>query len=75
MDVYLDASVIVSLLTNDTLTSRAQTFIASGLATRFHVSDFAKAEVASAIARRVRRVDLTEAQARSAFSELDQWAQ
>lgn len=66
MDVYLDASVIVSVLTNDTLTSRAQVFMATGSATRFHVSDFTKAEVASVIARRVRRGDPTEAEVRTA---------
>lgn len=72
MDVYLDASVIVALLTNDALTGRARTFLQSGSLTLF-VSDYAAAEVASVIARRVRTRDLTEAEARASFDNLDQW--
>lgn len=38
MDVYLDASVIVALLTNDALTVRARAFLQSGSLTLF-ISD------------------------------------
>lgn len=62
MDVYLDASVIVALLTNDALTGRARAFLQTGSLTLF-VSDYAGAEVASVIARRVRTRELTEAEA------------
>ena len=74
MDVYLDASVIVALLTNDLLTGRARTLLQSESLTLF-VSDFAAAEVASVIARRVRTGELIEAEARAAFDSLDQWTQ
>jgi predicted nucleic acid-binding protein len=72
VDVYLDASIIVALLTNDALTSRARTFLQTGSLTLL-ISDYAAAEVASVIARRVRTRALTEAEARAAFNNLDQW--
>ena len=74
MDVYLDASVILALPTNDVLTGRARTFLQSQSPTLF-VSDYAAAEVTSVIARRVRTRDLTEAEARAAFDSLDHWTQ
>ena len=74
MDVYLDASVIVALLTNDMLTDRARRFLQSQRLTLF-ISDYASAEVASVIARRVRTAELTAAEARAAFDSLDQWTQ
>ena len=72
MDVYLDASVIAALLTNDALTGRARTFLQSRSLALF-VSDYAAAEVASVIARRVRTGALTKAEARASFDNLDQW--
>jgi len=72
VDVYLDASVIVALLTNDALTGRARTFLQSDALALF-ISDYAAAEVASVIARRVRTHALTEAEARASFDSLDQW--
>ena len=72
MDVYLDASVIVALLTNDALTGRARQFLQSGPWTVF-VSDYAAAEVASVVACRVRTGELTEAEARASFDSLDHW--
>lgn len=74
MDVYLDASVIVALLTNDVLTGPARTFLQSQPLTLF-VSDYAAAEVSSAVARRVRTGELTAAEAKAAFDNLDQWTQ
>ncbi len=71
MDVSLDASVIVALLTADALTPRALAFLHTD-ALALIISDFAAAEVASVIARQVRTRDLTEAEARAAFDSLDQ---
>lgn len=72
MRTYLDASVLVALLTDDPSTIRADAFF------RRHapipvVSDFAAAEFASALARRVRTGDIAAGAAQSAFSNLDQW--
>ncbi|MCC6946542.1 MAG: type II toxin-antitoxin system VapC family toxin [Bradyrhizobiaceae bacterium] len=72
MSVYLDASILVALFTNDAHTDRANALL------RRHtpiviVSDFAAAEFASAIARRVRTKDLTARQANICFSNFDVW--
>lgn len=72
MSLYLDASVIVALLTNDLFTSRADAYIRSHPDILI-VSDFAGAEFASVIARRVRTREVTERVARRAFSEFDAW--
>lgn len=72
MSVYLDASVLVALLTNDPLTSRAEAFLRGNLPVLI-VSDFAAAEFASAIARRVRRGETTAKEARILFSNFDAW--
>ena len=73
MRVYLDASVLVALFTNDLFTGHADQFLRRqepGLT----VSDFAKAEFASAIARRVRTNELTTEEAQKAFSAVDVWS-
>jgi uncharacterized protein len=72
VSVYLDASVLVALFANDSLTDRADAYL------RAHpdvliVSDFAAAEFASAFARRVRMGLLTADEARRAFSTFDAW--
>jgi uncharacterized protein len=72
-DVYLDASVLVALLTNDPLTPRADAFMRANTPTLI-VSDFAAAEFASAMARRVRAGGITRDEARLAFSTFDAWA-
>jgi uncharacterized protein len=72
-DVYLDASVLVALLTNDPLTPRADAFMRANTPTLI-VSDFAAAEFASAMARRVRTGGITPDEARLAFSTFDAWA-
>jgi predicted nucleic acid-binding protein len=72
VNLYLDASVIVALLTNDVFTSRADAYIRSRTPLLI-VSDFAGAEVASVIARRVRTREVSEQTARIAFAELDAW--
>jgi predicted nucleic acid-binding protein len=73
MRVYLDASVLISLLTHDVFTLRARTFLR---ATKplLVLSDFARAEFASAIARRVRTGEIGAADAKKAFGILDAWA-
>lgn len=72
-EVYLDASVLVALLTNDPLTPRADAFMRSRTPVLI-ISDFAAAEFASAIARRVRTGEITADEARAGFSAFDAWA-
>jgi uncharacterized protein len=72
VSVYLDASVLVALFTNDLSTERAEAAISRDWPLLI-VSDFAAAEYASAISRRVRMKRLTIEEARSAFSTFDQW--
>ena len=57
MSVYLDASVLVALFTNDPLTVRAETFLRANPLVLI-VSDFAAAEFSSVIARHVRAKDI-----------------
>lgn len=72
MNVYLDATVLVALFTNDPFTDRADDFLRRE-EPALTTSDFAKAEFASAIARRVRMQELTPEEARIAFSAFDVW--
>jgi predicted nucleic acid-binding protein len=72
VSVYLDASVLVALFTEDPFTSRAESFLRS-FESILVVSDFAAAEFASAIAREVRTRDMTHREARIAFSGFDTW--
>ena len=72
MNLYLDASVVVALLTKDVFTSRAESYIRTKLQILI-VSDFAAAEFASVIARRLRVREITEPIARVVFAELDAW--
>jgi uncharacterized protein len=71
-EVYLDASVLVALLTDDPLTGRADAFMRTEKPVLV-VSDFAAAEFASAIARRVRTGEITPDEARVGFSAFDAW--
>ena len=71
--VYLDASVLVALFTNDPFTGQADDFLRRERPA-LTVSDFAKAEFASAIARRVRTNELAAEDARTAFSAIDVWS-
>lgn len=71
MRLYLDASVLVALFTNDDLSDRATALLSPG-ATPV-VSDFAAAEFASAIARLVRIRSFRAVAARTAFAAFDQW--
>lgn len=72
MSVYLDASVLVALFTNDPFTARADDFLRSETPV-LTVSDFAAAELASAIARRVRTRELERDEAVAAFAVFDVW--
>jgi predicted nucleic acid-binding protein len=72
VNLYLDASVVVALLTKDVFTSRAESYIRAN-APILVVSDFAAAEFASVIARRLRLREITEPIARVVFAELDAW--
>ncbi|HUI97111.1 MAG TPA: type II toxin-antitoxin system VapC family toxin [Xanthobacteraceae bacterium] len=72
MSVYLDASVLVALFANDSLTDRADAYLRARPDVLV-VSDFAAAEFASAFARRVRMGLLTADEARRAFSTFDTW--
>jgi predicted nucleic acid-binding protein len=72
VSVYLDASVLVALFTDDPHTARAQSSL------RRHVpvvvvSDLTAAEFASAVARLVRTRDLQRAAASRCFSICDAW--
>ena len=70
---YLDASVLVAVLTVEPFSERADRFVRDhpiGLI----ISDFAAAEFASAIARRVRMREVTVDDARSDLAAFDSWA-
>jgi uncharacterized protein len=72
VNLYLDASVVVALLTKDVFTSRAESYIRAN-APILVVSDFAAAEFASVVARRLRVREITEPIARVVFAEFDAW--
>lgn len=72
MKLYLDASVLVSLLARDALTPRAYCLLRARTA-ELLVSDFAAAEFASALGQRVRTGELTAEEARAAFANFDVW--
>jgi predicted nucleic acid-binding protein len=72
LSVYLDASILVSLFTVDTLTARADAALRER-SPLLMVSDFAAAEFASAMARRVRMQVITADEARAVFSTFDAW--
>jgi predicted nucleic acid-binding protein len=73
VSVYLDASVLVALLTDDPFTRRADAFLREN-ASVLIISDFAAAEFASVIARHVRTGDIMQNDARIVFSTFDAWA-
>ncbi|MGH7094089.1 MAG: type II toxin-antitoxin system VapC family toxin [Stellaceae bacterium] len=72
MSSYLDASVIVALLTVDPLNERVEQFFRT-LQDDLVVSDLAGAEFASAIARRVRMRELALEVGRADLMAFDQW--
>ncbi|HVC54014.1 MAG TPA: type II toxin-antitoxin system VapC family toxin [Stellaceae bacterium] len=72
MSSYLDASVIVALLTVDPLNARVERFFRT-VQDDLVVSDLAGAEFASAIARRVRMRELALEIGRGDLAEFDRW--
>ena len=74
MSIYLDASVLVALFTEDHFTDRATTLLASK-ADAVIVSDFAALEFSSVIARFVRTRSLTKEQARTVLANFDSWSE
>src|SRR5919204_5508597 len=72
-EVYLDASILVALLTNDPFTDRADAFLRTNLPVLV-ISDLAATEFASAIARRVRTGEVTQDEGHIVFSNFDAWA-
>jgi predicted nucleic acid-binding protein len=72
VSVYLDASVLVALFTNDPFTARAETFLRAEPLVVI-VSDFSAAEFSSVIARHVRTKDIRKDDARIVFSNFDTW--
>jgi predicted nucleic acid-binding protein len=72
LKVYLDASVLVALLTTDPLTARADAFMRAQ-APVIVISSFAAAEVVSAVARRVRTREISADEAKATFSAMDAW--
>jgi uncharacterized protein len=72
VSVYLDASVLVALFTDDVLAGRADAFLRTRSPVLI-VSDFAAAEFASAIARHVRMRGIKAQDAHRTFTTFDAW--
>lgn len=72
MSVYLDASVLVALFTDDAFTERADNFLRHKRQTVI-VSDFAATEFAAIIARHVRTGDISAKDADTTFTNFDIW--
>ena len=72
MSVYVDASVLVALFTNDAIAGRADAYLRTH-APILIVSDFTAAEFASAVARHVRMRDMKPQDARLVFASFDEW--
>ncbi len=72
MSLYLDANILVALMTSEPLSERADEFLRNNPQALI-VSDFAAAEFASAIARRVRTQETTVEDAQKDLTEFDVW--
>lgn len=70
--VYLDASVLVAMFTDDALTPRSDAML-RGSRYILSLSDFGAAELASAIGRLVRMNQMTPDTARAGFEDFDHW--
>ena len=70
--LYLDANILVALLTPEPFSGRADAFLQTN-AEPLIVSDFAAAEFSSAVARRVRMREFTRRQAQITLSGFDTW--
>jgi uncharacterized protein len=71
LSIYLDASVLVALFTEDLFSMRAAALHAPDQA--LIVSDFAAAELSAVIARNVRMAQLKASTARAVLSDFDVW--
>ncbi len=71
LNVYLDASVLAALFTDDPFSVRADALIAAE-GSGFIVSDFGAAEFASVMALHVRTSELSIDRAREALSDFDE---
>lgn len=72
MSLYLDASVLVALLRNETGTEQAYALVTSATEPLV-VSDYAVGEVASTISRYVRTGEMEESAARDRLDAHDEW--
>ena len=72
MSVYLDASVLVPRLVEETATAAVDAYLADRPG-ELLISDFAAAEVASALSRLVRMRALSPPQASAALDDFDIW--
>lgn len=72
MGLYLDASILVALFTEDTQADKADTFLRNNSSVLI-VSDFAATEFASAIALQVRMRGAKPQDARRTFATFDAW--
>jgi predicted nucleic acid-binding protein len=72
LSVYLDASVLVALFSNEPFTPRARALLQSQTPVLM-VSDFAAAEVASAVARQIRMGQRPTDEGRNVLSAFDTW--
>jgi len=70
--LYLDASVVVALVTTDVPTAPAVTYLRA-MSPVLIVSDFAAVEFASVLARQRANAGSTPSLAREAFAALDAW--
>jgi predicted nucleic acid-binding protein len=72
VSLYLDASLVIALLTDDALHARADRFASSDPGA-FIISDLATAEFASALGRQVRMGAISIEEARAGLAALDVW--
>jgi uncharacterized protein len=72
LSLYLDANIVVALLTSEPLSERADEFVRN-CQDLLIVSDFAAAEFASAIAKRVRTRESRPDEARKDLADFDVW--
>jgi predicted nucleic acid-binding protein len=72
VSLYLGASLVIALLTDDALHARADRFASSDPGA-FIISDLATAEFASALGRQVRMGTISIEEARAGLATLDVW--
>lgn len=72
MSVYIDANVLVSTISFDAMSDRAEAALRL-VADRVVVSDFCNAEVASVIGKRVRTRQLSLREGKAVLAAYDEW--